>query len=110
VLFVNVPIGIVLALLAPRAFSETERHPRRFDLPGAITCTLGVASLVYGLSNAAASPNDAPPIPAPALSAGRRRTAGRAGHAAGRARAGHGPAQGVRLGRIEEEPWVSGWR
>jgi EmrB/QacA subfamily drug resistance transporter len=57
VLFVNVPIGIVVALMAPRAFSETERHPRRFDLPGAITGTLGVASLVYGLSNAATSPN-----------------------------------------------------
>src|SRR5437773_1276142 len=57
VLFVNVPIGIVVALVAPRAFAETERHRRRFDLPGAITSTLGIASLVYGLSNAATSPN-----------------------------------------------------
>src|SRR5207248_6364738 len=47
VLFVNVPIGIVVALVAPRAFAETERHRRRFDLPGAITSTLGIASLVY---------------------------------------------------------------
>jgi len=57
VLFVNVPIGIVVALIAPRAFGETERNPGRFDLPGAITATLGLASLVYGLSNAATSPN-----------------------------------------------------
>jgi predicted MFS family arabinose efflux permease len=57
VLFVNVPIGIIVALLAPRALPESERHPGRFDLPGAITATLGLALLVYGLSNAATSPN-----------------------------------------------------
>src|SRR6202162_2744006 len=49
VLFVNVPIGIVVALLAPRAISaESPRNSGRFDLPGAITGTLGLASLVYG--------------------------------------------------------------
>jgi len=57
VLFVNVPIGIIVALVAPRAFAETARSRGRFDLPGAITATLGLASLVYGLSNAATSPN-----------------------------------------------------
>src|SRR6266702_4011182 len=57
VLYVNVPIGIVVAVVAPRAFAETARNPRRFDLPGAITATLGLALLVYGLSNAATSPN-----------------------------------------------------
>jgi hypothetical protein len=57
VLFVNVPIGIAVALTAPRAFGETERRRGRFDLPGAITATLGLAALVYGLSNAATSPN-----------------------------------------------------
>ena len=55
--FVNVPIGIVVALLAPRALGESQRHPGRFDLPGAITSTLGLAALVYGLSSAATSPN-----------------------------------------------------
>jgi EmrB/QacA subfamily drug resistance transporter len=59
VFFVNVPIGIVLALLAPRAFSESTRHPGRFDLPGAITGTLGVVALVYGLSSAPPSPGQA---------------------------------------------------
>jgi EmrB/QacA subfamily drug resistance transporter len=53
VMFVNVPIGLVLAVLAPRVLPETERNRGRFDLPGAITGTGGLATLVYGLSNAA---------------------------------------------------------
>src|SRR5690348_16760870 len=58
VFFVNVPIGIIVALLATRALPTSERNPgRRFDLPGAITASLGLAALVYGLSNAATSPN-----------------------------------------------------
>jgi EmrB/QacA subfamily drug resistance transporter len=57
VLFVNVPIGLVVAALATRALPESPRRTGRFDLPGAITGTLGLASLVYGLSNAATSPN-----------------------------------------------------
>src|SRR6266536_2671611 len=58
VLFVNVPIGIVVALLAPRAIGVSERlRGRRFDLPGAATSTLGLVALVYGLSSAATSPN-----------------------------------------------------
>ena len=57
VLFVNVPIGLAVALAASRVLVETPRHRGRFDLPGAITGTLGIAALVYGLSNAATSPN-----------------------------------------------------
>ena len=57
VLFVNVPIGIAVALLAPRALGEGQRHPGRFDLPGAITGTAGLAALVYGLSSAATTPD-----------------------------------------------------
>jgi EmrB/QacA subfamily drug resistance transporter len=57
VLFVNVPIGVVVALMAPRAFGESTRHRGRFDLPGAITSTLGLAALVYGLSSAATTAN-----------------------------------------------------
>jgi EmrB/QacA subfamily drug resistance transporter len=52
VLFVNVPIGIVTALLARFVISESATRTGRFDLPGAITVTGGVALLVYGLSNA----------------------------------------------------------
>jgi len=57
VLFVNVPIGIVVALMARRALTESQRRPGRFDLPGAITSTLGLAALVYGLTSAATTPN-----------------------------------------------------
>jgi EmrB/QacA subfamily drug resistance transporter len=57
VLFVNVPIGVLVALVAPRALSESERRRGSFDLPGAITGTLGVAALVYGLSSAATTAN-----------------------------------------------------
>jgi predicted MFS family arabinose efflux permease len=53
VLFVNVPIGVLVALLAPRVLGESERRRGNFDLPGAITGSLGLAALVYGLSNAA---------------------------------------------------------
>ncbi len=57
VFFVNVPIGIAVALLAPRALAESKRRPGRFDLPGAITSTLGLVALVYGLTSAATTPN-----------------------------------------------------
>ena len=57
VLFVNVPIGIAVALAAPRVLGESARRRGRFDLPGAITVTGGLAALVYGLSNAATTPD-----------------------------------------------------
>jgi EmrB/QacA subfamily drug resistance transporter len=57
VLFVNVPIGLAVALAAPRVLGESQRRRGRFDLPGAITGTLGLAALVYGLSNAATTQN-----------------------------------------------------
>ena len=53
VLFVNVPIGVLTAATAPFALAESARRRGRFDLPGAVTGTGGVALLVYGLSNAA---------------------------------------------------------
>jgi EmrB/QacA subfamily drug resistance transporter len=53
VLFVNVPIGIFGAVAALAVLPATARRPGRFDLPGIITGTGGVAALVYGLSNAA---------------------------------------------------------
>ncbi|HEV2371489.1 MAG TPA: MFS transporter [Streptosporangiaceae bacterium] len=53
VLFVNVPIGIVVAAAAPRVLNESPRRPGRVDVAGAITGTGGVALLVYGLSKAA---------------------------------------------------------
>ncbi|MEY9848603.1 MFS transporter [Streptacidiphilus sp. MAP5-3] len=55
VLFVNVPIGLALALLAPLYINDSERHPGRFDLPGALSATIGMVSLVYGFIRAAQS-------------------------------------------------------
>src|SRR4029079_7887813 len=52
-LFINVPVGITVILLAPRYLPETERRPGRFDLMGAVTSTLGMTALVYGFVRAA---------------------------------------------------------
>jgi EmrB/QacA subfamily drug resistance transporter len=57
VLFVNVPIGALVVLLAPRVLSESPRRRGRFDFPGAITSTAGLAALVYGLTSAATTQN-----------------------------------------------------
>jgi EmrB/QacA subfamily drug resistance transporter len=57
VLFVNVPIGIAAALAAVLVLPAAARRPGRLDLPGAVTGTGGVVALVYGLSNAATSPD-----------------------------------------------------
>src|SRR3989454_10171619 len=55
VLFVNGPIGIVLALAAPRVLAASDGRPGRLDLPGAVAVTAGVTLLVYGLNRAASS-------------------------------------------------------
>jgi EmrB/QacA subfamily drug resistance transporter len=57
VLFVNVPIGLVVAFLATRVLPESARRRGQFDLPGAITGSLGLGALVYGLSYAATTPD-----------------------------------------------------
>src|SRR5712664_3476531 len=53
ILFVNVPVGIVLALVAPRVLLATKGQPGRLDLPGAVAVTGGATLLVYSLSRAA---------------------------------------------------------
>jgi EmrB/QacA subfamily drug resistance transporter len=57
VLFVNVPIGLIVAFLAARVLPESARRRGQFDLPGAITGSLGLGALVYGLSYAATTPD-----------------------------------------------------
>jgi EmrB/QacA subfamily drug resistance transporter len=57
VFFVNVPIGLLVALAAPRVLPNAARRRGQFDLPGAVTGSLGLAALVYGLSEAATSSN-----------------------------------------------------
>jgi EmrB/QacA subfamily drug resistance transporter len=49
---INVPIGIIAALLAPRFLNESERHSGQLDVPGAIAGTGGLLALVYGLTRA----------------------------------------------------------
>ncbi|MFF9864755.1 MFS transporter [Streptomyces sp. NPDC013953] len=53
VFFVNVPIGLLIALAAPRWIRESERHPGNFDVIGALSSTLGMVLLVYGFIRAA---------------------------------------------------------
>jgi EmrB/QacA subfamily drug resistance transporter len=54
VLFVNVPIGIAAALLAPRLLDESRADDgtEGFDVPGAVTVTAGLALLVYAVVDA----------------------------------------------------------
>ncbi len=51
VLWVNVPIGVVVALLAPRLLVESRRETdmRHFDALGAVTVTAGLSLLVFAL-------------------------------------------------------------
>lgn len=51
--FVNVPIGAAMIVLAPRFLVETPRARGRFDISGAVTATLGVGALVFGIVNTA---------------------------------------------------------
>ncbi len=54
VLFVNVPIGIAAAALAPRTLVESRADDgaSTFDFPGAITVTAGLSLLVYAIVDA----------------------------------------------------------
>jgi EmrB/QacA subfamily drug resistance transporter len=56
VLFVNVPVGIAAALLAPRLLPESRTEGvRHFDFAGAISITAGLSLLVYTLVDAASA-------------------------------------------------------
>jgi EmrB/QacA subfamily drug resistance transporter len=53
VLFVNVPIGIAAAMIAPRLLPESRNEgERHFDVAGAVTITAGLSLLVYALVDA----------------------------------------------------------
>jgi EmrB/QacA subfamily drug resistance transporter len=52
-LFINVPVGLAVILLAPRFLPETPRRTGHFDLMGAVTSTLGMTSIVLGFVRAA---------------------------------------------------------
>jgi EmrB/QacA subfamily drug resistance transporter len=53
VLFVNTPIGLAAAFVAPRLLLESRDHrSKTFDIGGAVSVTAGLALLVYTLVNA----------------------------------------------------------
>jgi EmrB/QacA subfamily drug resistance transporter len=54
VFYVNTPIGIAAALLAPRLIAESRAaaDARRFDIAGAVSVTAGLSLLVYALVDA----------------------------------------------------------
>ncbi|HET6561305.1 MAG TPA: MFS transporter [Marmoricola sp.] len=49
---INVPIGLLGAVAAPLLLGESDRHSGRLDVPGAVTATTGLLSLVYGITRA----------------------------------------------------------
>ncbi|MFD5794860.1 MFS transporter [Streptomyces diastatochromogenes] len=50
--FLNVPVGIVMIVLAVRYLPETGRRQGGFDVTGALLATLGSTALVLGIVNA----------------------------------------------------------
>ncbi len=52
VMFVNVPIGIAVLLVGRIALDETPRRTGHFDIAGALTSTLGMVGIVFGLVEA----------------------------------------------------------
>src|ERR671918_27870 len=54
VLWVNVPIGIAAAAIAPTLLAESreQRDRRHFDVAGAVSVTAGLSLLVYALVDA----------------------------------------------------------
>ncbi len=60
VMFVNVPIGLVVSLLARKAIAETPVRRGHFDAAGALTSTLGMTGLVLGLVQAGSDGSASP--------------------------------------------------
>jgi EmrB/QacA subfamily drug resistance transporter len=60
VLFINVPIGVAIIVLAPRYVIEPVRRPNRLDLPGGVFSTVGLAGLIYGFIRIAAHGSSVP--------------------------------------------------
>ncbi len=65
----NVPLALVAIVAAPRLLQETAPHPGRRELTGALSSTLGVSALVYGIVHSAAA-GGTNPITLGALAAG----------------------------------------
>ena len=52
-LFINVPVGIVAMVLAPKYLPETARSAKDFDIAGAVAGSLGMFAIVFGFVHAA---------------------------------------------------------
>src|SRR3984885_7977715 len=52
ILFINPPIAVATALIAWRVVKDRTRETQGFDLPGALTLTIGQLVLVYGVVRA----------------------------------------------------------
>lgn len=52
-LFINAPIGAIVLVLTPRVLNESQGSGTKLDMPGAISVTAGMSTLVYGLTKAA---------------------------------------------------------
>jgi EmrB/QacA subfamily drug resistance transporter len=51
IFFVNVPVGVLAFVLAPRLLDESrDASMRTFDVPGAVLVTAGLSSLVYAIT------------------------------------------------------------
>ena len=68
--FINVPIGVLVVVLAPKFLAESPRQRGRFDVVGAVTGTAGLVSLVYGLTHAAPPNSWTDPVTVAFLTAG----------------------------------------
>lgn len=51
-MLINIPIGLIVLLLAPKFLPEAPRARGSVDIPGALTITIGMSALVYGLVHA----------------------------------------------------------
>src|SRR3954452_24313536 len=47
---INVPIGLAAAYFAPKVLPDSEHHPGQLDVPGALLGTIGLLSLVFGIT------------------------------------------------------------
>ena len=47
---INVPIGLAAAAFAPKVLPDSEHHPGQLDIPGALLGTIGLLSLVFGIT------------------------------------------------------------
>ena len=53
--FINLPVAAGLIVAAHCFIQETERHGGTFDITGAVTSTLGMAALVFGIVHSASA-------------------------------------------------------